>query len=118
MCCNQHSPDEIQTQLHRPKSLIVLDWSSSLFDGAATPETHGFLDEYCIPPWDTWLGLGKVEGAYASNCLTSWVPNWMSDGMDSGIAVDPASCLSWCSVSPDGKLQCRAWGMRWNKGDG
>jgi hypothetical protein len=107
-------PADVQVELNRPKAVIVLDWSSSLFDGAATPETDGFLDDNYIPPWDTWLVLGEVEGAYSPKCLVGWVPSWMSEGMDSAIAIDPASCLSWCTLSPTGELQCRGWGKRWD----
>lgn len=113
-----HLPDHVLlAELIRPQALVVLDWSSSLFDGAATPETDGFLDFDYILPWDTWLILGEIEGAYTPRCLVGWVPGWLSEGMDSGIAVDPASCLSWCSMSTSGELLCRGWGKRWKEAD-
>ena len=64
------------SEIHRPRSLLLTDWSKSLFDGAVTPETNGFINEDCIAPWDTWIALVVVDNAYGPCCLLSWIPGW------------------------------------------
>lgn len=102
---------DIAAELPRPKSLLIFNWHCSLFDGAATAETLGFLDDDYMPPWDTWLAILPVpELSYGTHCLLSWVPEALADRIDGGIIVDPAESLSWCSISSNGKLIIHGWG--------
>jgi len=52
--------ERVTAELFRPKSILVVDWESSLFDGAVTPETGGFIDDDCMPGWDSWLAKVRV----------------------------------------------------------
>lgn len=117
LAAGRSNPPTAETVIHelrRPRAVLITDWRSSLFDGAATPETDGFLDDNYMPGWDAWLALAAVEGAYGERCLLSWVPAWMGDRMDSGISVDPAECMAWAEFLTDGTIASRGWGKRWS----
>lgn len=103
----------VLSETTRDRSLLITDWNASLFDGALTPETEGFIDEYCMPPWDTWVALVRSPGSIGEACLLSWIPPWMSDKVDFGIEVDAAECLSWLRLAGDVKPILTGWGVRW-----
>lgn len=103
----------VQREMLRAKSLLLTDWSKSLFDGAVAPETNEFINDDCIPPWDTWIELVRVEDACGPCCLVSWVPHWLSEEMELGILADAAECLSWVTVDKMGRLARNGWGERW-----
>ena len=95
----------------RPQSLLAFNWRSSLFDGAATPQTLGFLNDDYMPPWDTWLHIICIPYLnYDPYCLISWVPNSLAASVNSGVVVDPAESMSWCNVSTDGTITLHGWG--------
>lgn len=103
--------DNAAAELTRPRSLLAFNWRSSLFDGAATPQTLGFLNDDYMPPWDTWLHIVCIsELDYDPYCLISWVPQSLAGEINSGIVVDPAESLSWCTVSPTGTIILHGWG--------
>lgn len=103
----------VQAELSRPKSILITDWNKSLFDGALTPETRGFIDEDGMPPWDCWLGIRPVANSVTGSCLVSWVPQWLSDEVDFGIRVDAAECLSWAEFAMDDHIAVKQWGASW-----
>lgn len=103
----------VQAELARPKALLVTDFAKSLFDGAVTPETNGFINEDCIPPWDCWIDLLKAETSYGGWCLVSWIPASLSEQIDFSIEVDAAECMSWLRLM-DNKLEILGWGQRWH----
>jgi hypothetical protein len=106
------APDVVLRELHRPRSLLLTDWSSSLFDGALMPETDGFLNEEALPPWDTWLTLVETPDIPPRHCLVSWVPEWISAQVDRAIQIDAAECLSWLKPAGNG-FQTLGWGRAW-----
>jgi hypothetical protein len=110
---NRIGDEEIRRELSRSKSLLVTDWSASLFDAVMTPETDGFIDKEGMPPWDTWICLIEAADSHGIACLLSWVPSWLAENMDSAIRVDAASSLSWIVVSEEGNLQLNGWGQAW-----
>ncbi|MSR56136.1 MAG: hypothetical protein EXS05_00445 [Planctomycetaceae bacterium] len=109
-------PGVATRELVRQKSLLVTDWTASLFDGALSPETEGFIDESAMPPWDTWLCLLQVSDSHGQVCLLSWVPHWLADKVDFAIRVDAAECLSWLIVGDNEELQLHGWGKCWQAG--
>lgn len=109
----QRNPDTVKREMQRPRSLLVTDWSASLFDGALEPETQGFIDHDGMPPWDTWLDLIQVESAFGPCCLLSWVPEWFSKKVDFAIEADAAGSLSWLMVDGDQRLHLIGWGTAW-----
>lgn len=107
-------PTEVAAELHRPRSLLLFKWRYSLFDGAATPESLGFLNDDYMPPWDTWLQLLPTTTDEPESCgLVSWVPEPIGPYVNAGIIVDPAESMSWCSLSSGGKIMLRGWGQPW-----
>lgn len=105
--------EEVAEELRRPGAILVSDWSSSLFDGALTPETAGFIDDDAMPPWDTWIALVQVEGSHGAACLLSWVPRWLFDRVNFAVQVDAAECLSWACFDPQDRLIPKGWGRVW-----
>jgi hypothetical protein len=73
----------------------------SLSDGAAAEETDGFFDYENVPPWDSWVGLFREEGADPSEVdyLISWVPRDFVQSVDRGINVNPEECIVWLADS-------------------
>jgi hypothetical protein len=104
----------VDRELLRPCTLLVTDWSASLFDGALTPETSGFIDDNAMPPWDAWLALAQVPAAQGPACLLSWIPSWIAERVDFSIRVDAAECMSWLRVESDQRLTLHGWGKSWN----
>ena len=76
---------------------FMMDWN--LFDGAATDETEGFLDDYSCPPIDTWFHLfSTAEGPI----LLAWIPAPFVDLIYEGIEVNMEKCIQWLNIShPD-----------------
>jgi hypothetical protein len=105
--------EDVIRELRRPRSLLLTDWSSSLFDGALVPETRGFIDDDCMPPWDTWIALVHAPDSHGLASLLSWVPHWLAEEMDFAIQMDAASCLSWAVLQEDGILLVNGWGEGW-----
>ncbi|MBV7338334.1 hypothetical protein KFU94_60930 [Chloroflexi bacterium TSY] len=103
----------LETELTRPKALLVTDWAKSLFDGAITPETDGFIDDDCMPPWDCWVDICNIEEAYGDLCLISWVPPLLAEKVDRGIFIDAAECMSWLVVDSMGIISLNGWGKQW-----
>ena len=106
------APQDTLSLIRQPKTLLVTHWSASLFDGALSPETDGFLDDDAMPPWDTWMSLVPIEGSVGPYSLLSWVPPFISDDVDAAILVDAAECLSWLVIGPDG-VSLIGWGKSW-----
>ena len=108
--------ERVLHELHRDGAILATDWEASLFDGAVTPETDGFIDDDCMPPWDTWLALTELPGSYGKRCLLSWVPIWLTGQVDFGIQVDAASCMSWLSIDDLGTAHLLGWGKERGQG--
>jgi len=97
------------SEYNRQRSLLLVNWQSSLFDGAVVPETRGFIDDDYIPAWDTWLSIVRIETDYGTHGLLCWIPESLADNVDMAIRVDPASCLTWCETRQT-MLKHRSWG--------
>jgi hypothetical protein len=105
---------EARTNLFDPLSLLLVNWQSSLFDGACTPETHGYIDADCIPGWDTWVAIVELERQQDGQALLCWIPPELCRGVDSAIALDAASCMSWLTFDRHSKKPLiLGWGQRW-----
>lgn len=112
---NKMSSEEVRQELQRRQSLLLTDWSASLFDGALTPETNGFIDDNGMPPWDTWICLLQATDSKGIACLLSWIPSWLAEKVDLAVRADAANSLSWLVVREDGKLQLHGWGKGWEE---
>ncbi len=100
----------IDIELHRENAILAVDWESSLFDGSVSPETCGYLDDDCMPAWDTWLALAEIASSHGKRCLICWVPERLSEKVNFGIKVDAAACMSWIRIESDGKFSLMGWG--------
>jgi len=69
-----------------------------LCDGVASAETDGFLDEYNIPPYDTWIDFGEPNPKSrhpGGRFLVSWVPHEFVELANGGVEVNPEECIIW-----------------------
>lgn len=96
-----------------PLSLLLVNWRESLFDGACSAETFGFLDDDCMPGWDTWVAIVTLEEYKDAHALLCWVPPEVCREVDSAIAVDAASCMSWLAFDDQNRPLLVGWGHRW-----
>ncbi|MEZ6101720.1 MAG: hypothetical protein R3E01_22530 [Pirellulaceae bacterium] len=104
----------INAEFHRPRSLLMFKWQCSLFDGAATIASLGFLNDDYMPPWDTWLQIVETTSEEPESCvLISWVPEPIGPYVNAGIIADPAESMSWCSLSSAGRIVPHGWGQPW-----
>ncbi|ADB16925.1 hypothetical protein Psta_2254 [Pirellula staleyi DSM 6068] len=96
-----------------PLSLLLVNWRESLFDGAGSPETYGFIDDDWIPGWDTWLAIVSLNGKPNEHALLCWVPSELCREVDSAINLDAARCMSWLAYDHTNKPYLVGWGQRW-----
>jgi hypothetical protein len=68
--------------------LLIYAPDESLADGAAIYPSKGFFDVDNTPPWDTWV-------AFSRGILLSLVPLKLVELAQSGIYVNPESCIRW-----------------------
>ncbi len=105
---------EVRIDLGYPLSLLLVNWRLSLFDGACTQETYGYLDGDCIPGWDTWVAIVELGKQREGHALVCWVPPEVCREVDNAIALDAAGCLSWLAFDPSSmKPLIVGWGQRW-----
>jgi hypothetical protein len=62
----------------------------SVWDGAASAVSAGYLDVDDAPPWDTWLLVD-------SRHLVTWVPPNCVEAVAAAIQVSPVSNIEWAS---------------------
>lgn len=72
----------------QPGKLLLFTPQDSLSDGAAKAASDGFFDVDNVPAWDTWL-------YFDCHSLLSWVPPQLISKVQSGIDVNPESCIRW-----------------------
>jgi hypothetical protein len=107
---------QAEQEVDRPQSLLLFRPAYSLFDGAATPASDGFINDEYFPPWDTWLTMVRWSPTgYGNLGLLTWVPHCVVARVNEAMVVDPGSCLCW--VWSDGaQLWRRDWGAPWQVG--
>jgi hypothetical protein len=69
----------------------------SLFHGTSPPESDGFIDEWEIAPWDTWVGSW---GGY----VVTWVAQPFVGLVDAAIAANAEDCIRWVNDWRDPQL--------------
>jgi hypothetical protein len=80
--------------------LFCTSATESIPDGYVSTASEGFYDEDDLPPWDTWLyyivpDMEIVGGAYAPECLVSWVPAAWIDLAMIGVKEHFLDCMQW-----------------------
>ena len=93
--------------------LLLVNWRDSLFDGACSPLTHDYIDNNCIPGWDTWVCLITLEDN-SGHALVCWISPELFQAVDDAILVDAARCMSWLTFDQHSKKPLiLGWGKRW-----
>jgi hypothetical protein len=85
---------DFNREIHEPDCLLLFRWAHSLFDGAGTPASLGYVDDEYFSPWDTWLAV--IPGVeWGEDCLVAWVPPWARPLVQNAMWASPTECLSW-----------------------
>ena len=82
----------------REGRLMVYHPDAGPCDGAAEIMTDGWLDVFCCPPWDTWVGFfrdGRPADPSSANYLVSWVPAAFVELAARGMDAAPDRCIAW-----------------------
>lgn len=90
--------------------LLLVNWLESLFDGACSPITDGFLDDDCMPGWDTWVRVVSLDESQAAHGLVCWIPSELVSAVNDAILIDAAQCMSWLEQGSSGMLTSAGWG--------
>lgn len=90
--------------------LLVVNWRESLFDGACSPITTGFLDDDCMPAWDTWVRVVSLDESHVNHGLVCWIPSELVRDVNDAMLIDPAKCMSWLRPDTSGTLHIVGWG--------
>lgn len=101
-----HSP----VMLDEGGRLLLVNWRESLFDGACSPITDGFLDDDCMPGWDTWVRIVSLDESQITHGLICWIPPELVPAVNDAILIDAARCMSWLRQDGNGKLIAVGWG--------
>ena len=101
-----HSP----ATLDEGGRLLLVNWRESLFDGACSPITDGFLDEDCMPGWDTWVRVVSLDESQAAHALVCWIPSELVPAVNGALMIDAAQCMSWLRQESNGMLATAGWG--------
>ena len=95
-----HSP----TRLDEGGRLLLVNWRESLFDGACAPITDGFLDDDCMPGWDTWVRVVSLDESQVIHGLVCWIPSELVPAVNDALLIDAAQCMSWLRQDSGGNL--------------
>lgn len=90
--------------------LLLLNWGESLFDGCCSPATNGFLDDDCMPGWDTWVRVVSLDESKDTHGLVCWIPSELVPSVNEAIGIDAATCMSWLKHNHVGVLSVVGWG--------
>ena len=104
---NSHEPDAGADR----GRLLLVNWSASLFDGACSAITRGFLDEDGMPGWDTWARIVSFDESRTTHGLLCWVPDILLGLLDDAMRIDPARCMTWLKPDRNGLVVLLGWGM-------
>lgn len=103
------APSKVDSDaINEPNTLLLFRWGESLFDGAGTPASLGYIDDDYFPPWDTWLTVTSTSQPNDADCLVSWVPTWARPLVENAMAASPTECLSWGIWEVD-RLRATKW---------
>jgi hypothetical protein len=89
--------DLVDRELERPQALMFAFWQYSIWDWASMEASDGYVDEWELPPWDTWLALAKWPGQNDPDtaAIVAWVPEWARERADAGIRVAAGGNIEW-----------------------
>ena len=74
----------------------------SLFHGTSPPESNGYIDDWEIAPWDTWIG-------YWGGYVVTWVAKPFVGLVNAAIAANAEDCIRWIDDWRDPNLNDRCY---------
>ena len=78
--------------------ILCFDIGLSTNDGAAWPESDGFMDEWDIPPIDTWFALNDDRARYKAGTLFCYIPEAFIKYVENAISVEIFGSYQWLDV--------------------
>lgn len=104
----------VDSELTRNRALLLVNWAASINDPVAETLTNGYLDQFYLPPWDTWLALVPLANRGTETFLLCWVPPWAElRSIDDAIEADAMVRLAWASRRGT-EIVVGNWGERWS----
>jgi len=70
--------------------ILVSYYKETLFEGFCQLTSNGFIDEYDLPPIDTWFYINK-----SSELLYSWIPKKFYSNIDEAIHSSSTDIYCW-----------------------
>lgn len=86
--------------------VLIYEPDSNIADCLSEAETHGYLDAYDCPPWDTWVGYIMLNDG--NRYVLSWVLNEIVPIVQAGLDINPVDCIYWLdSTKEKGAMMLR-----------
>lgn len=85
---------QAQAMVHDPPRIICYWPQRESGDMLAATELPAFFENDTCPPWDTWMGLIRVD---TEPCLLGYVPGSLHAGVDQVIACCTTYQVEWAS---------------------
>jgi len=76
-------------------SILVAQIDCTVIDGASEVQSSGLVDQYDIPPIDTWFYLTRTN---ESRLLFAWIPDEFVKYADEAVQVNCVDCINWAYV--------------------
>lgn len=86
---------------HTSERLLCCDVAASEAPGASSLASNGYINEFDLPPWDTWVAwMGYHKPAQKDNgFILAFVPPSCKNMVQSGIDANPVECLFWLDAA-------------------
>lgn len=75
-----------------PGKILICQVDSIIPDGVSEAESLGFIDQYDIPPIDTWFYIAHHK---YGRLLFAWIPDKFLQVANEAIAVNMIDCIGW-----------------------
>lgn len=72
--------------------IIISQIDCTVIDGASEVQSLGLIDNYDIPPIDTWFYIIETE---ESRLLFAWIPNEFVYYANQAVLVNCVDCMGW-----------------------
>jgi hypothetical protein len=78
--------------------LLRHNFGETTFTDEANLITHGFIDEFDVPPWDVWVGMVRdidFDLKRPAEYLISWIPSVRCDEVNEAVRVSFEENILW-----------------------
>ena len=85
--------------------ILCCDYAVSEASEASQVASHGYFNEFDLPPWDTWVAWFPDRETAQENCgvIISIVPQPCRQLVQLGIDANPVECIYWLDVAREPK---------------